>query len=73
METSQTVYFDRDFNIINGYDEDGFTLTLVSSEYRTGLHELNVTITKNRQYTMEDIDKSTIFTLNTAIYMGAGD
>jgi hypothetical protein len=54
-------------------DEDGFLLTVDVTVNYAGLSELRVTVTRNKPYVMEGPEKSTLFTLNTAVYTGVGD
>jgi hypothetical protein len=71
--TPSVIYFDKDFNIIDKREEDGFMLTVDVTVNDAGLNELRVTVTKNTPYILEASEKSTIFTLNTAVYTGVGD
>ena len=69
-EIPPVTFFDRDFNVVGNFDEYGFKLEFEINNNNMGLYEIKITVTKNKPYTMEDIEKSTIFKLDTAVYKG---
>jgi len=62
----ETVYFDRDFQVVSEIDEKGFVLTMNIAGDEMGLFSVNIDVMKIKPYFGET--ETRVFSLTTAVY-----